>query len=150
MITQHRITKSIPLLCALLACDPDEMEPRSADEVVDADEQVQLETSPSELVAATGKNRNASCADNCLAKNFAFCFWNGTGCTGYRIAIPGGTEFDFTFSNELRSYNKRDGTARMALYDINGKCLMNVQPGKGSGPLPVGTRRAKWNAVCPN
>ncbi len=150
MVSQHRVTKYIPLLCALFACDPDEFELRSADEVLDGDDQGKLEASPSELVAARGENRNASCEDNCLAKNFAFCFWTGASCSGYRIAIPGGTEFDFTFSNDLRSYNKRDGTARMALYDQNDKCLMNVQPGKGFGPLPVGTRRAKWNAVCPN
>lgn len=150
MVTQHRVTRSIPLLCVLLACDPAEFEGRSADEVVDENDQGKDEASPSELVAAPGENRNKACADNCRAENFAFCFWNSTGCSGYRIAIPGGTEFDFTFSNDLRSLHKRDGTVRMALYDQNGKCLQNVQPGKVSlTALAVGTRRAKWNAVCP-
>ena len=149
MFTQHRVTRSIPLLCVLLACDPDEFELRSADEVVDEDDQGKNDSSPSELVAAPGENRNKTCNDNCRAENFAFCFWNSAGCSGYRIAIPGGTDFDFTFSNDLRSLHKREGTAKLALYDQNGKCVQNVPSGKVSLPaLAAGARRAKRDAVC--
>ena len=164
MITQHRIKRFIPLLCALLACDADEFELRSEDEVVDEDDQGKdyeaskndeaskdAEASRFELAAAPGENRDATCEAHCLAQNFAFCFWNGAGCSGSRIAIPGGTEFDFTYANDLRSLHKRDGTVRAALYLQNGKCIMSVPPGKISLTiLPPGTRRAKWNAACPS
>lgn len=165
MVIQYRVTRFIPLLCALLACDTNEFELQSEDEVVDEDDRGQDddeasqddeaskddEASRFELTTAPGGNRNATCAAHCLAQNFAFCFWNGTGCSGSRIAIPGGTEFDFTYANDLRSLHKRDGTVRVALYLQNGKCIMSVPPGKISlTVLPQGTRRAKWNAACPS
>lgn len=152
----------IPFLCAIVACDTDDSGAHRLDDEIAIHSDLVVENEQdSEYAEAVGEevevevdvqgeNRDGTCQANCLAQNFAFCFWTGTSCTGYRIAIPGGNEFDFTFSNDLRSMQKRTGTVKVALYDKFGKCLQSIPAGAGSHKnLAHNIRRAKWNAACP-
>jgi len=173
MVTQHRFTRSIPLiftLCALVACDTDEFEPRDAEaaaaveedevrpaELVAADELAQAEVSedanadaPGEVERdVPGEARNSKCADNCRAENYAFCFWTKSDCSGTRWAFSGGTDFGkYSFSPYLiRSYHKREGTVPVALR--NGGVCIQAPWGKASGSVPNGISSAQWNGSCP-
>jgi hypothetical protein len=172
MFTQLRVTRSIPLLftlCALVACDSDEFEPRDAEEAVVEEEEDAV--TPAELAAADQlaqaevsedaeapgdvetdvprDARSSQCANNCRAENYAFCFWTNANCTGTRWAFSGGTDFgNLAFSPFIvRSYHKREGTVPVALR--NGGSCVQAPWGKASGNVPNGISFAEWNGKCP-
>jgi hypothetical protein len=166
MFTQLCIKRSIPLiftLCALVACDTDEFEPRDAEEAVDAEEDA---VRPAELVAGDEVAEQADDADvdapgdvemdiptedrsNCASKcaGYAFCFWEQPSCTGTRIAFAGGTEFDFKYGAGFMSFYKRTGTVRMALH--RGTQCLPVGSGEASMSLALPYYRAQWGKNCP-
>ncbi len=144
MVTQHRFTRSIPLLCALVACDTDEFEPRDAEEAVVEEEEEEDAVTPAELAAADevaeqvddadsdapadvktdvpGDARSwGGCNDNDSVK---FCFWSEPNFGGVPRVAPAG-HFDIYFSQQLKSFFKKTGTYRVALYHTGpGKCII--------------------------
>jgi hypothetical protein len=140
MFTQFRVTRSIPLLftlCALVACDTEEFEPRDAEEaVVDEEDEQYRDAGSAELVAAAEEDADApwdvetdvpgdtrswgGCNDNDSVK---FCFWFEPNFGGVPRVAPAG-HFDIQFSRPIKSFFKKTGTYRVALYYSGGKCIV--------------------------
>ncbi|MBK8262587.1 MAG: hypothetical protein IPK80_14790 [Nannocystis sp.] len=166
MFTQLCIKRSMPLiftLCALVACDTDEFEPRDAEEAVDAEEDA---VRPAELVAGDEVAEQADDADvdapgdvemdiptedrsNCASKcaGYAFCFWEQPSCTGTRIAFAGGTEFDFQIRRRLHVLLQADRHREDGAPPRHPVPSRWVRAASMSLALPY--YRAQWGKNCP-